>query len=140
VLLALNAVGEDPAAPYVRKAVEWLMSRQRKDGGWGEDCASYWQEHNGEVKASTPSQTAWAVLGLMAVGEVDSEHVDRGIDHLLAAPRDGGKWHETFYNAVGFPRVFYLSYHGYSGYFPLWAIARYRNLRQGNARTTMYGM
>ena len=142
VLSALNAIGEDPAVPYVRKAVQWLKSRQHEDGGWGEDCASYWQEHRGKVeaKASTPSQTAWAVLGLMAVGEVDSGQVERGIDYLLAAPRDGGKWHETFYNAVGFPRVFYLTYHGYSGYFPLWALARYRNLRQGNARTTMYGI
>jgi squalene-hopene/tetraprenyl-beta-curcumene cyclase len=140
VLSALNAVGEDPRAPHVHKAIEWLKSRQHRDGGWGEDCSSYWQERRGEVKASTPSQTAWAVLGLMAAGEVDSEPVERGIDHLLAAPRDGGKWNETFYNAVGFPRVFYLRYHGYSSYFPLWAIARYRNLRQGNARTTMYGM
>jgi squalene-hopene/tetraprenyl-beta-curcumene cyclase len=140
VLSALNAVGEDPMSPCVRKAVEWLKSRQREDGGWGEDCASYWQEHRDEVKASTPSQTAWAVLGLMAAGELDSDHVERGIDHLLSAPRDGGKWHETLYNAVGFPRVFYLSYHGYSAYFPLWAIARYRNLRQSNAKTTMHGI
>jgi len=140
VLSALNAVGEDSQAPYVRKAVQWLKARQRTDGGWGEDCASYWQERRDEVKASTPSQTAWALLALMAVGEGDSDHVERGIDHLLAAPRDGGKWHEKLYNAVGFPRVFYLSYHGYSAYFPLWAIARYRNLREGNARTTMYGI
>lgn len=140
VLSALNAVGEDPQAPYVRKAVQWLKARQRTDGGWGEDCASYWQERRDEVKVSTPSQTAWALLALMAVGEADSDPVERGIDYLLAAPRDGGKWHEKLYNAVGFPRVFYLSYHGYSAYFPLWAIARYRNLREGNARTTMYGI
>jgi squalene-hopene/tetraprenyl-beta-curcumene cyclase len=140
VLSALNAVGEDSQAPYVQKAVQWLKARQRTDGGWGEDCASYWQERRDEVKASTPSQTAWALLALMAVGEGDGEHVERGIDYLLAAPRDGGKWHEKLYNAVGFPRVFYLSYHGYSAYFPLWAIARYRNLREGNARTTMYGI
>ncbi len=141
VLSALNAVGEDPKSPYVQKAVQWLKSRQRDDGGWGEDCASYWEERRDEVKVvSTPSQTAWAVLGLMAAGEVDSEYVERGVDHLLTAPRDGGKWNETFYNAVGFPRVFYLNYHGYSTYFPLWAIARYRNLRQGNASTTMYGI
>jgi squalene-hopene/tetraprenyl-beta-curcumene cyclase len=140
VLSALNAVGEDSQAPYVRKAVQWLKARQRADGGWGEDCASYWRERRDEVKASTPSQTAWALLALMAVGEGDGEHVERGIDYLLAAPRDGGKWHEKLYNAVGFPRVFYLSYHGYSAYFPLWAIARYRNLREGNARTTMYGI
>jgi len=140
VLSALNAVGEDSQAPYVQKAVQWLKARQRTDGGWGEDCASYWQERRDEVKASTPSQTAWALLALMAVGEADSDPVERGIDYLLAAPRDGGKWHEKLYNAVGFPRVFYLSYHGYSAYFPLWAIARYRNLREGNARTTMYGI
>jgi len=140
VLSALNAVGEDPQAPWVQKAVRWVKARQRTDGGWGEDCASYWEERRDEVKASTPSQTAWAVLALMAAGEGDGDHVERGIDYLLAAPRDGGKWHEKHYNAVGFPRVFYLSYHGYSAYFPLWAIARYRNLREGNAKTTMYGI
>lgn len=140
VLSALNAVGEDPSAPYIRKAVDWLKSRQREDGGWGEDCASYWSERRSEVKASTPSQTAWATLGLMAAGEVDSDVVARGIDYLLKAPREGGQWQETYYNAVGFPKVFYLRYHGYSAYFPLWALARYRNLTEGNAKTTMFGI
>ncbi|MGZ8995851.1 MAG: squalene--hopene cyclase, partial [Rhodospirillales bacterium] len=140
VLSALNAVGEDPAKPYIRRAVDWLKARQREDGGWGEDCASYWSERRSEVKASTPSQTAWATLALMAAGEVDSEVVSRGIDHLLRAPRDGGQWQETYYNAVGFPKVFYLRYHGYSSYFPLWALARYRNLTEGNAKTTMFGI
>ena len=79
-------------------------------------------------------------LGLMAAGEVDHPAVKRGIDYLMQAPRDGGKWDETFFNAVGFPRVFYLRYHGYSAYFPLWALARYRNLTQGNAKTTMFGI
>ncbi|MGF1641097.1 MAG: squalene--hopene cyclase [Rhodospirillales bacterium] len=140
VLAALNAVGEDPSATYVRRAVDWLKARQRPDGGWGEDCASYWPEHRDTAKTSTPSQTAWALLALMAAGEVDSAAAERGIDYLLAAPREGGKWLEAHYNAVGFPRVFYLSYHGYSAYFPLWALARYRNLRRGNARTTGYGL
>ncbi len=140
VLSALNAIGEDPAQPYIRKAVDWLKTRQREDGGWGEDCASYWPERRSEVKASTPSQTAWATLALMAAGEVDSDEVGRGIDYLLKAPRDGGRWEETHYNAVGFPKVFYLRYHGYSAYFPLWALARYRNLTEGNAKTTMFGI
>jgi squalene-hopene/tetraprenyl-beta-curcumene cyclase len=140
VLCGLNAIGEDMEAPYIRKAVEFIKSRQREDGGWGEDCASYWPERRSEVKASTPSQTSWALLGLMAAGEVDSPAVRRGIDHLLAAPRDGGQWREEHYNAVGFPRVFYLHYHGYSAYFPLWALARYRNLVRSNTKTTSFGI
>jgi squalene-hopene/tetraprenyl-beta-curcumene cyclase len=140
VLCALNAVGEDPQAPHVRKATEFVKSRQREDGGWGEDCVSYWPDRRGEVKASTPSQTSWAVLALMAAGEVDSPEVRRGIDYLLAAPRDGGEWREEYFNAVGFPRVFYLRYHGYSAYFPLWALARYRNLVHGNKKTTDFGI
>jgi squalene-hopene/tetraprenyl-beta-curcumene cyclase len=140
VLCGLNAVGEDMQAPYIRKAVEFVKSRQREDGGWGEDCASYWPERRAEVKASTPSQTAWGLLALMAAGEVDSPEVRRGIDYLLAAPRDGGQWREEYYNAVGFPRVFYLRYHGYSAYFPLWALARYRNLVRSNKKTTSYGI
>jgi squalene-hopene/tetraprenyl-beta-curcumene cyclase len=140
VLCALNAVGEDAQAPHIRKAVAFLKSRQREDGGWGEDCASYWPERKQEVKVSTPSQTAWALLGLMAAGEVDSPEVRRGIDYLLASPRDGGQWQEEHYNAVGFPRVFYLKYHGYSAYFPLWALSRYRNLSRGNHKTPDHGI
>jgi squalene-hopene/tetraprenyl-beta-curcumene cyclase len=140
VLCALNIAGEDMQAPYVRRAVEWLKSRQREDGGWGEDGATYWKERRAEVKESTPSQTAWALLGLMAAGEVESEAVRRGIDYLLAAPRDGARWEEPWYTAVGFPRVFYLRYHGYASYFPLWALARYRNLMRGNERRVPWGM
>ena len=87
-----------------------------------------------------PSQTAWALLGLMAAGEVECEAVRRGIEFLLDARRSGAKWDEKNYTAVGFPRVFYLKYHGYSAYFPLWALARYRNLRQGNRLATPYGI
>lgn len=136
VLVALNAIGEDLQAPYIRKAVEFVKERQRADGGWGEDCASYWPERRAEVKESTPTQTSWAVLALMAAGEVDSPEVRRGIDYLLAAPRDGGQWQEELYNAVGFPRVFYLKYYGYSAFFPLWALSRYRNLTRSNERKT----
>ena len=141
VLLALTAAGEDLAAPHLRKAVAWLESRQREDGGWGEDGATYWADRKDECKASTASQSAWALLGLMAAGETESEAVKRGIAYLLKAPRNGdGGWEEEWYTAVGFPRVFYLRYHGYRTYFPLWALARYRNLTRGNADTTPYGM
>lgn len=140
VLCALNAVGEDVNAPYIRKAVEWLKARQCADGGWGEDCASYWQHRRDEVKISTPSQTSWAVMGLIAAGEINSQSVERGISYLVDAPRDGGKWDEEYFNAVGFPRVFYLRYHGYSAYFPLWTLARYVNLSRANERTPKYGI
>lgn len=139
-LCAFNAAGEDMDAPFIRKAVEWLKSVQHEDGGWGEDCATYWPGREGEAKASTPSQTAWALLALMAAGEVESDAVSRGIDYLLHAPREDGRWLEEYYNAVGFPRVFYLRYHGYAAYFPLWALARYRNLKQGNARRPSVGL
>ena len=139
-LAGLNAAGEDMQAPYIRKAVAWLRARQRADGGWGEDGATYWQERRAEAKASTPSQTAWATLGLMAAGEVEDPAVQRGMAYLEQAPRRGEKWDEPWYTAVGFPRVFYLRYDGYSAYFPLWALARYRNLVRSNARTTQYGM
>jgi squalene-hopene/tetraprenyl-beta-curcumene cyclase len=140
VLCALNAVGEDLQAPYVRKAVAWLEARQQADGGWGESCASYWEERKDERVPSLPSQTAWALLGLMAAGEVESAAVARGIAYLEQAPREDGRWHEELYNAVGFPRVFYLRYHGYSAYFPLWALARYRNLMRQNHRRVAWGM
>jgi squalene-hopene/tetraprenyl-beta-curcumene cyclase len=140
VLCALNAAGEDPAAPAVRNAVVWLKSRQQADGGWGESCASYWPERRDEPVPSTPSQTAWALLGLMAAGEVESAAVARGIAYLKRAPRQGGRWAEEIYNAVGFPRVLYLRYHGYSAYFPLWALARYRNLMRQNDRRVAWGM
>ncbi len=140
VLSALNAASEDMQAPHIRKAVSWLKSRQREDGGWGEDGATYWAERKNECKESTASQTAWALLGLMAAGEVDSEAVERGIEYLLAAPRNGVGWDEEWHTAIGFPRVFYLRYHGYSAYFPFWALARYQNLKRGNAVATSYGM
>jgi len=140
VLCGLNAAGEDSQAPYIRRAVEWLQSRQGEDGGWGEDGATYWNEARDTVKASTASQTAWAVLALMAVGETDSEAVERGIKYLLEAPREGSTWEEPWFTAVGFPKVFYLKYHGYSVYFPLWALARFRNLKKGNTGRVPHGI
>jgi len=141
-LAALQAVGEDMTSPYVRKAVQWLKARQRSDGGWGEDGASYWHEHRSdEAKASTPSQTAWAVMALMAAGETKSHNVKKGIQWLIDAPREkNGFWQENHYTAVGFPRVFYLRYHGYCAYFPIWALARYQRLTKSNRGLVGYGI
>jgi squalene-hopene/tetraprenyl-beta-curcumene cyclase len=130
----------ESSAREVRRAVAFLLSRQNEDGGWGEDGATYWPKRRGECKASTPSQTAWAVLGLMAAGEVGRPEVKRGIDFLLAQARAGDRWPEDLYTAVGFPGVFYLRYHGYAHYFPLWALARYRNLTRSQVRRVPYGM
>ncbi|WP_420241817.1 squalene--hopene cyclase [Roseiterribacter gracilis] len=141
VLCALNAAGVPSDDPCVRKAAAWLASRQRADGGWGEDGHSYYEgKPTGAAEVSTASQTAWAVLGLMAAGEVDHPAVARGVEYLVDTQNDAGGWDERHYTAVGFPRVFYLRYHGYAAYFPLWALARYRSLQRTNSRTPVYGM
>ena len=139
-LCALNAAGEDHKHPGFAKAIEYLVSTQKQDGGWGEDGISYYDGHHGEGPNSTASQTAWAVLGLMAAGAVEHPAVQRGIDFLMRTRQDTGLWHEDTYTAVGFPRVFYLRYHGYRAYFPLMALARYRNLSTGNSKLVMHGM
>jgi squalene-hopene/tetraprenyl-beta-curcumene cyclase len=139
VLCCLNAAGLDPAAPVMRKAADWLVSIQNADGGWGEDGTSYKLDYHGYERApSTASQTAWALIGLMAAGAAESPAVKRGIDYLQRTQGSDGLWAEERYTATGFPRVFYLRYHGYAKFFPLWALARYRNLMQG--RATTFGM
>jgi squalene-hopene/tetraprenyl-beta-curcumene cyclase len=140
-LAALNAAGVDPSAPEIRRAVGWLLARQRADGGWGEREESYWPgARHGEGPYSTPSQTAWALLGLMAAGEVDNPAAARGIAFLVAAQDPNGDWDEPWFTAVGFPRVFFLRYHGYRAYFPLWALARYRRLTGGGSRQVRFGI
>jgi squalene-hopene/tetraprenyl-beta-curcumene cyclase len=141
VLIALNAAGIDHQSPEIRKAVSWLTRIQNEDGGWGEDGASYKLDYKGYEKApSTPSQTAWAVLGLMAAGEVDHPAVERGIAYLSGTQNAGGLWDETRFTAVGFPRIFYLRYHGYAKFFPVWAMARYRNLKSTNSKAVVHGL
>jgi squalene-hopene/tetraprenyl-beta-curcumene cyclase len=141
VLSALNAAGVSHQDPMMRKAVDWLVAGQNKDGGWGEDAVSYRLDYAGMQPApSTASQTAWALLGLMAAGEVDHPAVARGVRYLMATQAEKGLWDEQRYTATGFPRVFYLRYHGYSKFFPLWALARYRNLNKTNTRVVGVGM
>jgi squalene-hopene/tetraprenyl-beta-curcumene cyclase len=140
-LAALNAAGVPFGDPATRRAVDWLLAIQNEDGGWGEDCGSYRLDYSGyERAASTASQTAWALLGLMAAGEVDQPAVARGIAFLSQTQTQDGLWGQDHYTGGGFPRVFYLRYHGYPKFFPLWALARYRNLKTGNSRRVAYGL
>jgi squalene-hopene/tetraprenyl-beta-curcumene cyclase len=141
VLAALNAIGVDSASPEIRRAVAWLLSHQRADGGWGESGESYWPDKpHGEASYSTASQTAWALLALMAAGEVTHPAVARGIAYLIETQDRDGNWDEPWYTAVGFPRVFYLRYHGYRAFFPLFALARYRRLSLANSRRVAFGL
>src|SRR5438034_967458 len=129
VLRGLRAIGEDLRHEYVQRAVRWLERRQNRDGGWGETCESYDDPEFAGVGASTPSQTAWALLGLFAAGRTSGPTVARGIEHLLRTQRSDGSWEDAFWNGTGFPRVFYLKYHLYAKYFPLWALGVYRRAR-----------
>jgi squalene-hopene/tetraprenyl-beta-curcumene cyclase len=130
---ALAQAGLGTEDPAMRKAVDWLKGRQNADGGWGENNDSYARP---TIKAaSTPYQTAWALLALLAAGEVGSEAVRRGVEHLLRTRAADGLWSDPTFTAPGFPRVFYLRYHGYSAYFPLWALAAFRRLTR---RGTMH--
>jgi squalene-hopene/tetraprenyl-beta-curcumene cyclase len=141
VLCALNAAGFDPACEQMRAAADWLVAIQNQDGGWGEDGTSYKLDYRGYERApSTASQTAWALLGLMAAGRIDHQAVARGIAYLSKTQDSDGFWPEARFTATGFPRVLYLRYHGYPKFFPLWALARFRNLKSANSGTVAFGM
>ncbi len=129
VLVAFERAGISSDDPAVQRAVAWLKHAQRADGGWGEDNFSYFDASQaGQSNISTSFQTAWAMLGLMAGGAGNCIEVQRGADYLLRTQTESGLWKDDAFTAPGFPRVFYLKYHGYDKYFPLWALARYRNL------------
>ncbi|PXV60352.1 squalene-hopene/tetraprenyl-beta-curcumene cyclase [Dyella jiangningensis] len=135
VLAGLALVGQDMRQPWIRKSVDWLIARQHADGGWGETNDSYFDAALRGTNAgiSTAHSTAWAVLGLLAAGEQAAEATRRGIHWLLDHQQAQGEpeadlWYHPSFNAPGFPRVFFLKYHGYTAYFPLWALTRYRQL------------
>ncbi len=125
VLRGLQAVGVDLHEPYVQQAAEWMRMVQNPDGGWGESCGSYDDHTTRGIGPSTPSQTAWAIMALLAAGDTRSESVQRGILYLLETQRPDGHWDEDYYTGTGFPRVFYLAYHLYRDYFPLIALSTY---------------
>ncbi len=123
-LRGLRAMGEDDHEPHIQRANEWLRALQNPDGGWGESCASY--ENDLFVPAeSTPTQTAWALMGLMAGGDTYSSSVRHGIEYLMRTQREDGSWDEALATGTGFPKVFYLNYHYYRLYFPLLALATF---------------
>jgi squalene-hopene/tetraprenyl-beta-curcumene cyclase len=130
VLRGVACIGESLDAPYVRRGVRWLQDHQNADGGWGESIASYDDSSQRGVGASTPSQTAWALMGLIAGGEPDSSAVRRGICWLLDKQGADGTWAQESWTGTGFPKVFYLNYHYYRHYFPLKALAQYAQARQ----------
>lgn len=138
VLCALNAAGIDHEDAMVQRAADWLVSIQRADGGWGEDERSYDNGKYTENRDSLPTQTAWAMLGLMAVGRSDHTAVEAA-GRFLKDNQKNGEWEERSFNAVGFPRVFYLKYHGYRLFFPLMALSRLQNLRKSNSKLVASG-
>jgi squalene-hopene/tetraprenyl-beta-curcumene cyclase len=134
VLAALAQAHIAANDPAIQRAVAWLKQKQHTDGGWGESNDSYARREPAKTFGSTPYQTAWALLGLLSAGEAASEAVRRGAEFLMRSRRPDGLWSDPSFTAPGFPRVFYLRYHGYSAYFPLWALAAYRTLtRRGIA-------
>lgn len=126
VLCGLSAIGEDLEQPYIKKAVNWIKSRQNIDGGWGETCESYHDRTLMGMGESTPSQTGWALLALMAAGEANSSTVARGIQYLISTQKVDGTWDETQYTGTGFPKYFMIKYHIYRNCFPLMALGTYR--------------
>lgn len=133
VLMGLEALGEDMSQDWIQRAVTYLKGMQRSDGSWGEDNGSYWNPPRGRAEIATSFQTAWAMLGLMSAGERNTPALARGAAWLIAQQAEDGAWHDPEHTAPGFPRVFYLKYHGYTRYFPLWALSRYRNLHGDDA-------
>jgi squalene-hopene/tetraprenyl-beta-curcumene cyclase len=150
VLPAMEAIGEDMRQPYIRRAVDWLLAVQNEDGGWGECCGSYVDFSLRGVGPSTASQSAWALLALIAAGEADSEACLKGVQYLLDIHQDDGSWDEPYFTGTGFPgyRIgqpptgipkpgeaghqgldmpagFMINYHLYRNYWPLLALGRF---------------
>jgi squalene-hopene/tetraprenyl-beta-curcumene cyclase len=141
VLRGLEAMGYWNHEPAIQQAAEWIRMMQNADGGWGETCGSYDDALQKAIGPSTPSQTAWAVLGLLAAGDTRSDSVAKGIRWLVSKQAENGSWDESaagrngeaVYTGTGFPRVFYLAYHLYRDYFPLLALTTYKKAMEREA-------
>jgi squalene-hopene/tetraprenyl-beta-curcumene cyclase len=131
-LNGLSSMGENPDSPMFRRPVEWYDKHQNEDGGWGETCESYDKPELRGQGASTASQTAWAILGLLAAGEVKNPAVQKGVDYLLSQQNEEGSWWEDEFTGTGFPVHFFIKYHMYQDFFPLMALACYRNALEEN--------
>ncbi len=119
--------------PYIRKAVEWLVAHQNPDGGWGECCESYYDPKLAGTGPSTASQTGWALLSMLAAGDVDHPAVARGIRYLIETQKPDGTWDEDQFTGTGFPKYFMIKYHIYRNCFPLMALGRYRAQKRPKA-------
>ncbi len=130
-LRGLQAMGEDDHEPHIQRANEWIRASQNSDGGWGESCASY-DNNTFTGTKSTPSQTAWALMGLLAGGDTYSSSVQHAVDYLISGQKPDGSWDEDLATGTGFPRVFYLNYHYYRIYFPLIALSAFVQAQAAN--------
>lgn len=131
-LRGLEETGEDMSQERYQRAASWLRRHQNENGGWGELPASYDQPTRKGIGASTPSQTAWVLLALFAVGDTGSASVRRGVEYLLRNQEYDGSWKDEYWTGTGFPKVFYLRYHLYATYFPLWALSAYQREQRGH--------
>jgi squalene-hopene/tetraprenyl-beta-curcumene cyclase len=130
VLTGFESAGVPKHDPSIIRAVVWLKAKQQPDGGWGENNLSYQDDRtNHESDTSTAFHTALALLALLSAGEAFCPAAESGVNYLLKTQQKDGFWGDDSFNAPGFPKVFYLKYHGYDKYFPLWALGRYRNER-----------
>jgi squalene-hopene/tetraprenyl-beta-curcumene cyclase len=134
VLVGLGAIGEGMALPYVQKAVRWLKGIQNPDGGWGESCESYDDQSLKCNGRSTPSQTAWAMLALIAAGEWSGEAVRRGVTYLIGSQLADGTWDEPEFTGTGFPKYFLINYHNYRNCFPLMALGKFLSKATGKGK------
>ncbi|MGO4425295.1 prenyltransferase/squalene oxidase repeat-containing protein, partial [Streptomyces sp. MCAF7] len=134
VVPALVAAGVPGSHPAIRRAVHWLEQVQNEDGGWGEDQRSYPDRQWAGRGASTASQTAWALLALLAAGERESKAAERGVTWLAETQEDDGSWDEPYFTGTGFPWDFSINYHLYRQVFPVTALGRYVNGEPAVAR------
>ena len=140
VLNALKAAGENMEANYIKKSMLWIKDKQNNDGGWGEDCGTYWKEkQNMPSIKSMPSQTAWSILSLLTTENLNDPCLEKGINFLKKSFDKKKLWEDRHFNAVGFPKVFYITYHGYAKYFTNWALSRYKNLKEGKKSNKILG-